>query len=180
MENYIQISKINDFIFCPKSLYLHSIYENFTNQLYHDIPQTAGKIVHESIDNAKYSTEKKYLQGISIYSNEFQICGKIDIFDKENNILIERKNKISRIYEGYRYQLYAQYFCLKEMGYKVKKMYLHSISDNKKYEISIPDSKEVEEFNKVLNQIINFNIEKCNIQKNTTKCKNCIYSNLCF
>ncbi|MBU3964935.1 type V CRISPR-associated protein Cas4 [Patescibacteria group bacterium] len=97
MENYIQISKINDFIFCPKSIYFHGIYENFSEKTYHQSPQVKGKIKHESVDKQKYSTAKKYLQGLEVYSEKYNLFGKIDIYDQENKILIERKNKIKII-----------------------------------------------------------------------------------
>lgn len=158
MESYIQISKINDFIFCPYSLYYHSIYENFSEKTYHSSPQTKGKIKHENIDEGRYSTAKKFLQGTSVYCEKYGLCGKIDVYDQENKFLIERKNKVVKIYDGYRYQLYAQYFCLKEMGYEVEKMFIHSLSDNKRYEIGLPAGSELEKFEKTINEIKNFDI----------------------
>ena len=38
-----------------------------------------------------------------------------------------------------KYQLYAQYFCLREMGYEVEKLKLYSLDDNKVYEIPLPN-----------------------------------------
>lgn len=49
MEPYIQISKINDFVYCPMSLYLHGMYEGFSQRAYHARPQVVGKINHEAI-----------------------------------------------------------------------------------------------------------------------------------
>ena len=98
MESYIQISKLNDFLFCPKTLYLHSIYESFGQKTYHQTPQIAGKIKHENIDQSRYSTAKKYLQGLEVASEEYGILGKIDLYDQESKTLIERKNKVSNKY----------------------------------------------------------------------------------
>lgn len=179
MEPYIQISKINDFIFCPKSLYFHSIYENFSEKAYHQSPQVKGKIKHESIDRGKYSTAKRYLQGLEVYSEKYNLTGKIDIYDKEERALIERKNKIATIYDGYKYQLYAQYFCMEEMGYEVEKMFLYSMTDNKKYEIDLPKEAELEKFEKIIDEIKDFNILNNNYEKNLAKCARCIYKELC-
>jgi len=44
MEDYIQITKLNDFIFCPYSIYFHSIYQNYNERVYHGSAQVAGKI----------------------------------------------------------------------------------------------------------------------------------------
>lgn len=179
MEPYIQISKINDFIFCPKSLYLHSIYDCFTFKIYHRSAQIKGKIKHENIDTQKYSTAKKYLQGLEIYSEKYTLAGKIDVYDKEKKILIERKNKIKKIYDGYRYQLYAQYFCMIEMGYEVENLFLHSLSDNKRYEVGLPNDQEVGEFEKVIKQIKNFDLTKDSFDRNPAKCAQCVYRELC-
>jgi CRISPR-associated protein Cas4 len=178
MEPSIQISKINDFIFCPKSIYFHGIYGSFSEKTYHQSPQVRGKIKHEAIDEQKYTTTKKYLQGIEIYSEKYNLTGKIDLYDQENEALIERKNKIKRIYDGYKYQLYAQYFCLLEMGYKIKSLCLYSLSDNKKYDVVLPDEKDIKEFEKIIEQIKNFNIIK-KFQQNSAKCAQCIYRELC-
>lgn len=182
MEPYIQISKINDFIFCPKSVYLHSIYDNFSEKTYHGAKQAAGKIKHENIEDKTYSTAKKFLQGIEIYSEKYNIAGKIDIYNSEKKELIERKAKIQKIYDGYRYQLYAQYFCMEEMGFEVEKLLFHSLNDNKRYEIPLPNDKEVAEFEEILKKIKEFDFQDLmegNFGVNSNKCENCVYNALC-
>ena len=179
MEQYIQISKINDFIFCPKSVYLHRIYENFDQNTYHQEPQKTGKLNHENIDNGKYSTSKKFLQGISVYCGKYEIAGKIDIYDVETKTLIERKTKIKKIYDGYKYQLYAQLFALSEMGYEVKQMFIQSLKDNKRYIIPLPTKTDIEKFEKVINLMRGFDILRNKPLARKAKCDNCIYSNLC-
>ncbi len=47
VETYIQISKLNDFIFCPKSLFLHTIFEKFSQNNYHSKFQSRGKFSHK-------------------------------------------------------------------------------------------------------------------------------------
>lgn len=174
MESYIPISKINDFLFCPKTLYLHMLYENFFEDLFHGEAQKRGKIRHQSIENKNYSTEKKFIIGKEIYSEKYKLMGKIDIYNTKEKILIERKTKIKKIYDGYKYQIYAQYFCLKEMGYEVLKLQLYSLSDNKKYDIPLPDKKEIEKFEELLSKIWNFNPSDL-INHNCSRCQNSIY-----
>lgn len=120
MEEIILISYLNDFIFCPVSIYFHKLYGNMEKNLYQRDYQINGTDAHKSIDTHTYSTRKDVLQGIDVYTEEYGIIGKIDVFDVKNCTLTERKNKIIEIYDGYVFQLYAQYFALKEMGYKVK------------------------------------------------------------
>jgi CRISPR-associated protein Cas4 len=113
------------------SLYFHSLYENYSERIYHSTPQTVGKIKHENIEQERYSSLKRYLQNFPVYSEKYNLMGKIDIYDKEEKSLIERKFKINRIYDGQKYQLYAQMFCLQEIGFEVKNLFIHSLSDNK-------------------------------------------------
>ena len=49
-EDYISISTLNDFIFCPYSIYLHNVYENTDESIFHATPQTQGRIAHETVD----------------------------------------------------------------------------------------------------------------------------------
>ena len=114
-----------------------------------------------------------------VFCEKYGIAGKIDIFDTEKGELVERKNQIKKIYDGYRYQVYAQYFCLVEMGYAVNKIYLHSLVDNKRYSIALPGEKERQEFGDLIAQIGNFNLETKNFTQNKAKCQQCIYSELC-
>ena len=114
-EQPIAISHLNDFIFCPASIYFHAL-EQGEHLLVQSPDQLNGTKAHEKSDSATYSTQKNMLQGIGIYSETYNLIGKIDVFDCQNGILTERKKKIKTIYDGYVFQLYAQYYCLVEMG----------------------------------------------------------------
>jgi CRISPR-associated exonuclease Cas4 len=175
MHDAIQISKLNDFIFSPKSIFYHGLYENFSELLYHDVPQTSGKLAHESIDSSTYSSAKRYLQGMPVYSEEYNVIGKIDIYDQETKTLIERKNLVKKIYEGYILQLYAQMFCMEEAGYEVKALKIHSLSDNKRYDIPLPTPYHRANFLLLIKRIRKFDISKYRGRINKNKLDNCIY-----
>lgn len=179
MNSYIQISKLNDFIFCPYSVYLHSIYDNFSSKGYHDTYQTIGKIAHESIDERKYTTSKSVLQGLEVYCEKYNLIGKIDTFDCDKGVLVERKFKVKKIFDGYKFQLYAQMFSLEEMGYKIKEMFIHSLSDNKRYKISLPDKEETLRFEKLVEDIKKYKPRLVKGEINPKKCEHCIYKPLC-
>lgn len=177
MEQNIAISTINDFLFCPKSLYMHMAAGELNPATYHDVPQTRGNALHSAIDNKTYSSRKDIMQGASIYSEELGIYGKLDTFDKKGGELTERKSKVSEIYEGYLMQLYAEYFCLVEMGYDVKSISIYSMLDNKKHKFASPGEREKNRLKEILQQMRDFNEEdvlkhKCN------HCSNNIYSGL--
>lgn len=180
MESYIQSSLLNDFIFCPRSIYFHGVYGNADVSLYHSSSQTSGKAAHESIEAKTYSTKNEILQGIEFYSEKYKIVGKIDLFDVKKGVLSERKKEIKIVYDGYIFQLYAQYFGLVEMGYDVIQMVLYDLTHNKTYPILVPSEDPIffAKFEKLVSDLQNFDLEK-EFFPNVNKCKNCIYSNLC-
>ncbi len=180
MESYIQISFLNDFIFCPRSIYFHQLHGRQSTYCYQDTPQIEGKAAHKAIDEKRYSTKKTVLQDFEIYSDKYKLCGKIDIFDCESGILTERKKKIKTIYDGYVFQLYAQYFGLTEAGYDVRFLRLYSSDDNKVFKILLPcdDAIMFEKFEQLIEQINHYDLENFQ-QINQKKCENCIYEPLC-
>lgn len=179
MDSYIRISTLNDFVFCPKSIYFHNLYEKYDERIYQEEVQHAGKIAHESIDEKKYSTAKKYIQWLMVYSDQYKLCGKIDIYNTESKTLIERKNLIKKIYDGYKYQLYAQYRCMKEMGYEVKNLTIYSMKNNIKYDIPLPTGTEQVKFERLIAQYKKFDPTAPWFTQNPRKCTQCIYKELC-
>ena len=73
-ENPIVISNLNDFIFCPASIYFHSIDSDAEKLTFQDHYQLNGTAAHEKSDNGEYSDRKDILQAISVY------CEKYDIY----------------------------------------------------------------------------------------------------
>ena len=146
--------------------------------LYHATPQTKGRIAHESIDTKTASNKKNDLQSLPVYSERYKLMGKIDIFKKKEKILIERKYNLKQIFQGQIYQLWAQYFCLQEMGYKVEQIAFYEISTNKTTLIPLPTEKEIRIFETFIKEFHRFNPSE-NLPINPNKCKHCIYSNLC-
>ena len=76
MEDYISISTLNDFIFCPYSIYLHNVYMDTDETMYHATPQTRGKLVHEATDNKTSTNRSDVLLSLPVYSERFGIMGK--------------------------------------------------------------------------------------------------------
>ncbi len=196
MESYIKLSTLNDFIFCPKSIYYHTLYDNYSKKLYQEEAQIAGTLAHEAIDNAHYSSSKHILQWFSVYSEKYGIAGKIDTFNIKTWELVERKNQIQtspqpspskgegvkmtpKIYLGYKYQLWWQMFCLEEMWYEVKSLCFYSMKDNKKYRIYKPSSSELLQFQEILKKYRTFDLLQKSWKQNSQKCLQCIYRELC-
>ena len=180
MELYLKISYLNDFIFCPLSIYYHQLYGELSESLYYGKAQLDGKAAHQAIDEHRYSTHKNILQGIDVFSDEYKLCGKIDTFDTEKGILTERKKHIKKIYDGYIFQLYAQCFCLREMGFSVQGIRLYSSDDNKVYPVPLPenDAPMLEKFKVVNKEMQDMNVDSF-VPRNAEKCRQCIYNDFC-
>jgi len=180
MEPYMPISFLNDFIFCPRSIYFHQLYGRVSQRLYQTTSQTKGKAAHKTVDTQSYTTSKNVLQGMEVYCEKYNIGGKIDTYDQEKYQLVERKKKIKVIYDGYYYQLYAQYHCLTEMGYEVKQLKFYSMDDNKSYPVKKPeeDPERQQGFETLIEQMHAFDLD-APFEANKNKCDHCIYKNLC-
>lgn len=180
MDDLISLSQLNDFIFCPISIYFHNLYGQQEKYLYQTTKQVNGTAAHSAVDHSHYSSKASILTGIGVHCEQYGLVGKIDVFDMETGILTERKKKIIKIYDGYIFQLYGQYFALKEMGYDVKAIRFHSKDDNKNYAIPLPDENEelLASFEKTINNIRTFDMNTF-VQTNIEKCKNCIYEPAC-
>ncbi|MFM1553034.1 type V CRISPR-associated protein Cas4 [Helcococcus ovis] len=180
MEQLITFAELNDFIFCPMSLYFHSYYIDFDDSIYKSTFQTNGSYAHSAVDENRYSSRKNVLQGTSLYCEKYNLVGKLDTFYIDEGKLVERKKKVKQIFDGYLFQTYAQYFSLLEMGFKINSIEVYSIDDHKHYKIKLPyeDKEMFEKFESVINEINNFDYLNFN-QTNIQKCKNCIYNPLC-
>ena len=180
MESYIQIANLNDFIFCPRSIYFHGIYNGAENNTYKGHYQVAGTNAHKSIDCKTYSTRTEVLQGMEVFSEKYNLCGKIDIFNTKSETLTERKKAIKQIYDGYVFQVYGQYFALEEMGFSVSKINIYDISHNKSYPIPLPleDEPMFVRFEKLIDELRHFDLNT-EFAPHMSKCAHCIYANLC-
>lgn len=148
--------------------------------LYQSAKQIDGTTAHQTVDTQTYSSAKNCLQGITVYCEKYNLIGKIDILDLDKKALIERKNFIKNIFDGYIFQLYGQYFSLVEMGYEVEHLFLYSMKDNKKYPILLPnDNAEMRgKFELLIEKMNNFKLEEFK-QTNLKKCQQCIYKEMC-
>lgn len=180
MYEEILITQLNDFIFCPASIYFHMLYGDTERILYQSDKQMNGTNVHKTIDDKTYSSRRNILTGLDVYCEEYGLVGKIDMYDLERALLMERKRTVKHIYDGYVFQVYAQCFALREMGYPVNRIVIHSITDNQNYDISLPenDDKMLEKFRDTIAAMHEFDMNHFE-QTNLQKCQNCIYEPAC-
>ena len=180
MYEEILITQLNDFIFCPASIYFHMLYGETERILYQSDSQINGTNAHKAIDSSTYSSKKNIFTGMDVYCEEYGLVGKIDIYDIDRERLTERKRTIKKIYDGYVFQVYAQCLAMREMGYSVKEIVMHSITDNKNYQIPLPENDDVMfgKFKSIISEIHHFKLEQFK-QTSIEKCKHCIYEPAC-
>ncbi len=179
MESYLMITQINDFIFCPRSIFFHNVFsENFDPSVFRETPQKVGTAVHRAVDEQRYSSRSDILQGITVYSEKYNLLGRIDIFDTASGQLTERKFSVTAVYPGFRYQLYAQYFALTEMGWNVRSLRLYSSKDNKCWPIPLPGPDEINAFEHTMADIADYSLDQP-FRPNPAKCAHCNYRSLC-
>lgn len=146
--------------------------------LYQDAPQIIGTQAHESIDFKRYSNSKGLILSLPISSDELGIMGRIDMYRPDFGRLIERKYQLKNIYRGQLYQIWAQYYCMLEMGYSVHELLFYEISKNKVHPISLPTSNEWDELHQFITAFREFDPLSFKAT-NANKCSRCIYQNLC-
>ena len=178
MNDYIAISTLNDFVFCPYSIYLHNVYMETDEGVYHATPQTRGRIAHETVDEKRTSNRSDELQSLPVISHTYGLMGKIDIYRGKEKRLIERKFQLKNIYQGQIYQLWAQFLCMVEMGYEVDAIAFYEISTNKMIPIGLPSQEQLSQFERFILSYRYYDPSQP-IRTNRNKCSHCIYSSLC-
>lgn len=178
MTDYIPISTLNDFIFCPYSIYLHNVYMETDEGLYHATPQTKGKLAHEPVDTKTSSNRSDDVLALPVYSEQLGLMGKIDVYKRREKKLIERKYQLKQIYQGQLYQLWAQFYCMTEMGYKIESIAFYEISTNKMIPVAIPSDSDKQKLQNFISSFKSFE-PLLPIPVNPNKCRHCIYCNLC-
>ncbi len=179
MTDYISLSTLNDFIFCPYSIYLHSVYMETDGDIYKATPQVKGTIAHEGVDNKSGSTRRADIMALPVYCDELGISGKIDLYKQDRRLLVERKNNLKRIFRGHIYQLWGQYFCMKEMGYEVDALAFYEISTNTTIPVELPGDAGRDELARFIEKFRQYDPATTPFTLNPNKCIHCIYCNLC-
>lgn len=179
MEDYIHISTLNDFVFCPYSIYLQGVYMDTDEGQYKAMPQIQGKVAHQTTDKKTASNRSDDILSLPVYSEEYGLMGKIDVYKRKEKKLIERKYQLKQIFQGQIYQLWAQMLCLKEMGKEVESLAFYETSTNKMIPVPMPTEGDLLRFKGFLLRFRSFDPDNTPFTINHNKCIHCVYCNLC-
>lgn len=64
MDDAILITELNDYIFCPVSIYFHKMYGNMERMLYQNTDQINGTAAHKRVDEGNYSSRTTIFTGL--------------------------------------------------------------------------------------------------------------------
>ena len=67
MDKYIPISALNDYIFCPYSIYLHSVYMETDEDMFKATPQLSGSSAHNATNGKTSSTRRNDIMALPVY-----------------------------------------------------------------------------------------------------------------
>ena len=90
MENPISITMLNDFVFCPISIYFHNLYQGVEKNLYQGKSQIAGTKAHEAIDNNTLSNSESFQDIENKFSKRFNQQDSVYIFIMDSRTEIKR------------------------------------------------------------------------------------------
>lgn len=178
-DTLIPISLIGNYLYCPYSIYLHNVYMETDDSVYKAEHLYKGSVVHRAVDEKRMDNRKEVLQAFPVFSERMGLVGKIDVFNVKTGELVERKTKVDRIYPRHIYQLWAQLFCLREMGYDVTKLSLYDYTANKKHDVKIPTVKDEEDFVSFIKAMRDYNPSEDVVDVHEQKCRYCIFTNMC-
>jgi CRISPR-associated exonuclease Cas4 len=118
-DNYIQLSAIQHYVFCPRQCALIHVHGIWQENLF----TAKGKILHEKVDSGENESrgEKIITRSLNIYSKRLGLSGRCDVVE-----ITEKNNKITPYPVEYKSgkpknnisdmaQLCAQALCLEEM-----------------------------------------------------------------
>ena len=194
MEDYIQISGIQHYMYCKRSwalIYIEDIWrDNFLT--------LDGDKVHERVHDSSSSEIRKdkfFERGVYISSEEYGLTGQCDLIEYKNDpngiqlrdkdglwviIPTEYKHGNGDSIDYDKYQLVAQMICLEEMFQtEIEYGYLYYKKSNKKIKIENTNELKllIKQITKEMRELIKRQYTP-KIRKNK-KCKNCSLYNEC-
>lgn len=92
------LTTLNDFIFCPYSIYLHKTYMETDEDIFKTIVQLSGTNAHKATDSKKGSSRSCDILSLPVCSNSLGLYGVIDLYRGNTATLIERKLRLNHIF----------------------------------------------------------------------------------
>lgn len=118
MENYLAISALQHYAFCPRQFALIHVEQAWAENRY----TAEGQLLHQRVDSyeAEQRGKVRYERSVSLTSHTYQLKGKMDLLEihQAEPVMyfpVEYKRGKPKIEEWDKLQLCAQALCIEEM-----------------------------------------------------------------
>ena len=183
-DNFIMISSLQHYIFCPRQCALIHIDDVWQENLF----TVRGEILHQRVDTDTYETrgDVKTVRGLRIHSYKYGLVGRCDVVEfkqtsKGKEILpVEFKAGQPKDDISDKVQLCAQAFCIEEMLHtKINKaaFFYGKIKRRNVIDIDIQLRSQTEDVISNVRKLITE--KKIPIIDYSSKCRNCSLVNIC-
>lgn len=183
-DDFIMISALQHYIFCPRQCGLIHIDDVWQENLF----TVRGEILHEKVDTDSYETrgDIKTVRGLRIHSFKYGLVGRCDVVEfrqtKNGKEILPVEFKAGEPKEDIsdKVQLCAQVFCLEEMlNIEIRKaaFFYGKIRRRNNIEIDEDLRKRTEEVIAKVRDIVES--KKVPIVEYSAKCRNCSLINVC-
>jgi len=183
-DDFIMISALQHYIFCPRQCALIHIDDVWQENLF----TVRGEILHEKVDTDSYESrgDVKTVRGLRIHSYKYGIIGRCDVVEfrqtsKGKEILpVEFKSGQPKEDISDKVQLCAQVLCLEEMlNTQINKAAFFYGKIRRRYVVDI-DLQLRTQTEDVINNVRRLLSEKKTpIIEYSAKCRNCSLINIC-
>jgi CRISPR-associated exonuclease Cas4 len=136
MEEFVFLSALNQYDYCPRRCYYIFVENVFTDNEH----TVEGSLLHRRVDSGEISAREGALQSRSVYlyAKQLGVCGKADVIEEKGGEIYPVEHKKGRRGEWINdaLQLCAQALCLEEMtGRGVNKGYIYYAATGRRQEV---------------------------------------------
>lgn len=181
MDDYIFISALNQYEYCPRRCYYLFVENTFLDNEH----TVEGTLQHARADSNETSTRDGTLQlrGVHLYSRTYGITGKADVVEEKEGLLcpIEYKKGRRGKWTNDELQLCAQALCLEEMqGQEITQGYLFYAATGRRKEVQFTPELRQQTIDTIsaVRQLIESGQRPPNPY--TPRCKGCSLSDICL
>lgn len=174
-ENLIQVQDINQFVYCPRREY----YQMFLDTVGSNFELTEGRVTHNRSSRRGGWTKELYLK-----SEKYQLHGKIDVVEEDDDELIPIERKRAESEEYYlsdELQLAAYCLLLEDnINDPVTVGYIYLFSNDTRHAVRITDwhRQQVEEIVSLIRSMSVDNVPP--LTDNPNKCDGCSTRHYCM
>ncbi len=183
-DDFIMISALQHYIFCPRQCGLIHIDDVWQDNLF----TVRGEILHEKVDTDTYETrgDVKTVRGLRIHSYKYGLAGRCDVVEFKQTVIgkevlpVEFKAGEPKDDISDKVQLCAQVLCLEEMlNVEISKAAFFYGKIRRRFMVDITNElreQTVEIINKVRGLVES---RKVPVFEYSSKCRNCSLINVC-